>query len=68
MSEHIKTGKSSAWCLLLVILALGLIPDAKRIIYLFASAGSLAFLAYRRESSQLLINDAQDEENKMKIK
>ena len=27
-------------------------------------AGSLAFLAYRRESSQLLINDAQDEENK----
>ena len=69
MSEHItkQVNLSSAWVpTSLVILALGLIPGMPNGLFiLFAVlAGSLAFLAYRRESSQLLINDAQDEENK----
>ena len=57
MSEHItkQVNLSSAWVpTSLVILALGLIPGMPNGLFiLFAVlAGSLAFLAYRRESSQ----------------
>ena len=71
MSEHItkQVNLSSAWVpTSLVILALGLIPGMPNGLFiLFAVlAGSLAFLAYRRESlhTKCWISDAQDEENK----
>ena len=69
MSEHItkQVNLSSAWVpTSLVILALGLIPGMPNGLFiLFAVlAGSLAFIAYRRESSQLLINDEHEEDNK----
>ena len=68
MSEHItkQVNLSSAWVpTSLVILALGLIPGMPNGLFiLFAVlAGSLAFIAYRRESSQLLINDEHEEDN-----
>lgn len=69
MSEHItkQVNLSSAWVpTSLVILALGLIPGMPNGLFiLFAIfAGALAFIAYRRESSQTLINDKQEEEAK----
>ena len=69
MSEHItkQVNLSSAWVpTSLVILALGLIPGMPNGLFiLFATfAGALAFIAYRKENSQTLINDKQDEEAK----
>ena len=69
MSEHItkQVNLSSAWVpTSLVILALGLIPGMPNGLFiLFAIfAGALAFIAYRRESSQTLVNDKQEEEAK----
>ena len=69
MSEHItkQVNLSSAWVpTSLVILALGLIPGMPNGLFiLFAAfAGALAFIAYRRESSETLVNDKQEEEAK----
>lgn len=69
MSEHItkQVNLSSAWVpTSVVILALGLIPGMPNGLFiLFAAfAGALAFIAYRRESSETLVNDKQEEEAK----